>query len=80
MVRLIFNLFIFLKFLILFDTKYFYSILTFLFRSDGRKYKGYWKNGKQHGEGEFFNAQSNQWRRGIWDDGKRVRWITDTKQ
>jgi hypothetical protein len=50
------------------------------FRADGRKYKGYWKNGKQHGEGEFFNNTNNsQWRRGIWDDGKRVRWI-ETKQ
>ena len=46
-------------------------------RADGRKYKGYWKNGKQHGEGEFFNNNTQQWRKGIWDDGKRVRWIND---
>ncbi len=49
------------------------------FRADGRKYKGFWKNGKQHGEGEFFNTANSQWRKGIWDDGKRVRWI-ETKQ
>jgi hypothetical protein len=47
-------------------------------RADGRKYKGYWKNGKQHGEGEFFNPNTMQWRKGIWDDGKRVRWINET--
>lgn len=46
-------------------------------RADGRKYKGNWKNGKQHGEGEFFNPANSVWRRGIWDDGKRVRWIGD---
>jgi len=54
--------------------------LILSFRADGRKYKGYWKNGKQHGEGEFFNNTTGQWRKGIWDDGKRVRWIGDTKQ
>ena len=44
--------------------------------SDGRKYKGNWKNGKQHGEGEFYNSSTGVWKKGIWDDGKRVRWIT----
>lgn len=43
--------------------------------SDGRIYKGYWLNGKQHGEGEFFNPKDKGWKRGIWNDGKRVRWI-----
>ncbi len=33
--------------------------------------------GKQNGEGEFLNPQSNQWKRGVWEDGKRVRWLTD---
>ncbi len=51
-----------------------------MIRADGRRYKGYWKNGKQHGEGEFFNPATTQWRKGIWDDGKRVRWIGDTNQ
>ncbi len=48
-----------------------------IFRSDGRKYKGYWKNGKQHGEGEFFHTKENIWKKGIWMDGKRVQWKTD---
>lgn len=46
-------------------------------RADGRKYKGYWKNGKQHGEGEFYTVSMDTWKKGIWDDGKRVRWIND---
>jgi hypothetical protein len=44
-------------------------------RSDGRKYKGRWKNGKQSGEGEFYNPKENTWKKGIWDDGKRISWI-----
>jgi hypothetical protein len=43
--------------------------------SDGRKYKGRWKNGKQHGEGEFYNPKEDQWKKGIWNDGKRVKWL-----
>jgi hypothetical protein len=43
--------------------------------ADKRKYKGYWSNGKQHGEGEFFNPKEGAWKKGIWNDGKRVRWI-----
>lgn len=42
--------------------------------ADGRKYKGMWKNGKQHGEGEFFNPKEAIWRRGIWSEGKRIKW------
>lgn len=61
------------------DTVYLNGNFLIKFRSDGRKYKGHWKNGKQHGEGEFFQSTTNQWRKGIWDDGKRVRWI-ETKQ
>ena len=45
--------------------------------NDGRKYQGMWKNGKQHGEGEFFNPKENSWKRGIWNEGKRVRWSND---
>ena len=46
----------------------------YLIRADGRMYKGMWKMGKQHGEGLFFNIDSNSWQKGIWDEGKRVRW------
>lgn len=33
-----------------------------------------WKNGKQHGEGQFFNPKEGSWKKGIWNDGKRVKW------
>lgn len=43
-------------------------------RHDGRKYKGYWKNGKQHGEGEFYQPDQKIWKKGVWSDGRRVSW------
>ncbi len=49
-------------------------------RSDGRKYKGFWANGKQHGEGEFLLQKDNQWRKGIWNEGKRVKWVGENAQ
>ena len=42
--------------------------------SDGKIYKGYWKNGKQNGEGEFYDPKDNTWRKGNWDNGKKVKW------
>ena len=44
---------------------------------DGRKYKGFWKNGKQHGEGFFYVPKKNIWKKGIWENGKRVKWIDE---
>ena len=38
-------------------------------------YKGYWKNGKQNGEGEVYSPQEDIWRKGIWENGKRVKWV-----
>ena len=43
--------------------------------SDGRIYKGQFSNGKQHGNGEFYNPKENIWKRGIWNDNIRMRWI-----
>ena len=48
------------------------------FWSDGKIYKGMWKNGKQHGEGEVFNPKDNLWRKGFWNEGKRVRWSIES--
>ena len=42
---------------------------------DGKIYKGHWKKGKQHGEGEIYSPQDQVWKKGIWENGKRVRWI-----
>ena len=41
---------------------------------NGRIYKGLWKNGKQHGEGKVFYPKDNVWKKGFWNEGKRVRW------
>jgi hypothetical protein len=49
-----------------------------IFRNDGRKYRGQWKKGKQHGAGEFFNAKDNVWKSGVWEAGNRIKW-TNTK-
>lgn len=43
---------------------------------DGKKYKGCWDNGKQHGMGTFIN-QLGQIREGEWINGKRIGWKTD---
>ena len=43
--------------------------------NDGKQYRGYWKNGKQDGEGEFFFPNENIWRKGIWEKGKRKKWL-----
>ena len=43
--------------------------------NDGKKYKGNWKNGKQNGNAEFFFPLQKIWRKGIWEDGKRIKWV-----
>ena len=43
---------------------------------DGRIYKGLWKEGKQDGEGMFYIPDKKVWKKGIWDKGKRVQWIS----
>ena len=45
-----------------------------MFRSDGRKYEGSWRKGKQHGQGIYTNG-SGIAKRGEWTDGKRVKWL-----
>ena len=43
----------------------------------GKKYKGFWKNGKQHGEGMLYSVKAKAWRKGIWENGKRIKWIKE---
>ena len=50
--------------------------LKFIIRPDGRRYEGSWSNGKQHGQGVYYNAQGRR-KEGEWQDGKRVRWINE---
>ncbi len=35
--------------------------------ASGKKYIGFWENGKQHGKGKK--------REGVWEAGKRVKWV-----
>jgi len=41
---------------------------------DGRRYKGFWENGKQHGKGMYINAKGEE-KQGEWQDGKRLKWL-----
>ena len=43
--------------------------------ADGRKYEGYWAQGKQHGLGRYIIPQESQERYGLWEDGKRIEWF-----
>ena len=43
---------------------------------DGRKYRGGWKDGKQHGKG-FYSNNNGKEKEGEWVDGKRIRWIDE---
>jgi hypothetical protein len=45
--------------------------------NDGKIYEGFWKNGKQDGEGKLYNPQEKIWKKGIWQNGKRITWIED---
>ena len=42
---------------------------------DGKKYNGEWKNGKQHGEGYLYSVKNLTWRKGLWENGKRIKWL-----
>ena len=41
---------------------------------NGKIYKGQWKQGKQHGEGQMFCLLENTWKNGEWYEGRRVKW------
>lgn len=44
--------------------------------NDGRIYTGSWLNGKQHGTGVQTNPSDGIPRMGIWEKGRRLRWLT----
>lgn len=44
---------------------------------DGRRYEGYWHDGKQHGEGRFTNSKGRT-KVGLWENGIRIKWIDKT--
>ena len=43
-------------------------IIQFMFRPEGRKYIGFWSDGKQHGKGVFM-AGNGQNKLGEWKNG-----------
>lgn len=46
--------------------------------SDGSQYRGNWVHGMQHGEGCIIDAESDEERRGIWQNGKLSKWLGPT--
>jgi hypothetical protein len=43
-------------------------------RPTGQKYVGGWVNGKQEGEGVFYD-ENNVSKRGVWENGENVKWL-----
>jgi hypothetical protein len=58
------------------DKKHGYGVYYW---ADGRRYEGYWQNGKQHGEGKYI-LPTGVVKIGIWEDGKRIKWIDEMNQ
>lgn len=44
---------------------------------DGRRYEGGWLRGKQHGTA-LYTDKSGKVKTGLWENGKRTKWITET--
>ena len=43
--------------------------------ADGRRYEGQWLNGKQDGEGLYWEAADKKPKKGLWKEGRRVKWL-----
>ena len=43
--------------------------------NNGKIYKGNWKNGKKHGEGEVYFPEEKIWKKGLWENGERVKYF-----
>ena len=41
--------------------------------TDGRKYVGEWRAGKQHGKGTYISCDGTS-KAGLWEAGKKIRW------
>ena len=44
--------------------------------TDGRKYKGWWNKGKQHGFGIYTGSKKDE-KFGLWEYGKRITWLDE---
>ena len=47
--------------------------------ADNRKFKGWWHENKQHGLGVYFSPESTSARFGIWQMGKRIKWLNESE-
>ena len=48
--------------------------------NNGRQYAGWWVNGMEHGEGTYRQSDTEtgfRRMRGVWEEGKRVKWHDD---
>lgn len=43
---------------------------------DGKMYKGYWENGKQHGRGTYRGSSAIE-REGEWHEGRKIKWVDE---
>ena len=59
------------------DKKHGYGVFYW---PDGRKYKGGWLDNKQHGFGTQIPASGKGGRFGVWNAGKRLRWLDDDEK
>ena len=46
-----------------------------IYIAKGKKYEGGWKDGHQHGEGTISTAGNDEVKKGIWHEGKRIKWV-----
>ena len=44
-----------------------------LIDTNGKKYRGEWKNDLRHGQGEKYSPDDNIWKKGVWENGKRIK-------
>ena len=45
--------------------------------ADNRRFKGWWHENKQHGLGVYFSPESTSAKFGIWQMGKRIKWLNE---
>ena len=48
---------------------------VFRWKDDGKIYRGEWKNGKQNGKADYYNGDI--WRKSIWFEGKKIKYVDD---
>ena len=47
--------------------------------ADNRKFKGWWHENKQHGLGVYFSPEQTAAKFGVWQMGKRIKWLSEAE-